>query len=379
VIIVGGGPVGLCLALCLAREGVACKVLEKRTDIDRHSKSLGIHPVSLELFDELAISEKFVQSGLKIFRGHAYADRKKLGTVSFENCPPPFNFILALPQYKTEEILQDELNRTDPGCLVRGATVRNVEQHPDSVTLRYLENGELKQLQASWVVGCDGKNSKVREEAGIRYTGKVYPDTYVMGDFTDNTRLESDAAVFLHRDGLVESFPLPDGMRRWVVKTDRYIDQPSRPTIERLINNRLNIDISKGEMSMISSFGVQHLLGNQFHNNRILLAGDSAHVVSPIGGQGMNLGWLTARRLSGILKNILDHPEETDRLLQRYSGQSRKVAGQVARRAEINMWLGRKQTFPLFRQILLRGIVNTPLRRLMARVFTMRGLGRWPI
>ncbi len=316
---------------------------------------------------------------MKIFRGHAYADRAKLGTVSFDSCPPPFNFILALPQYKTEEILQEELNRIDPGCLVRGATVRRMDQHSDTVTLSYLESGELKQFQASWMVGCDGKNSLVRKESGIEHTGQIYPDTYIMGDFTDNTQFGNDAAVYLHRDGLVESFPLPDGMRRWVVKTDRYMDQPARSAIERLLTDRLNIDISKGKMSMISSFGVQHFLSRQFHKNRILLAGDSAHVVSPIGGQGMNLGWLTARRLSGTLKSILDHPEKKERLLQQYTDRSRKISRQVARRAEINMWLGRKQTFPLFRRILLRSIVNTPLRRVMARVFTMRGLGRWPV
>ncbi len=329
----------------------------------------------MELFDELGIAEKFQQEGLKIYNGHAYADTRRVGTISFEDCPPPFNFILALPQYRTERILENELNSMDPACLERGAVVKSFKQNRDLVDIRYLSDGELKQTKASWFVGCDGKNSFIRKEARIEFKGKEYPDTYIMGDFTDNTSFGADAAVYLHRDGLVECFPLPDCMRRWVVKTESYTEKPSRKILEQLLKGRLDVDISGCKMKMISSFGVQHFLCNRFYRDRVLLAGDSAHVVSPIGGQGMNLGWITAGNLAKTLITILDQPGKTDRLLRKWSGQNRKIVRQVAKRAEINMWLGRKQHFPQFRKLLLQAIVNTPAKKRMARIFTMRGLG----
>jgi 2-polyprenyl-6-methoxyphenol hydroxylase-like FAD-dependent oxidoreductase len=356
-----------------------CKILEQRSEIDQHSKSLGIHPVSLELFDDLGIVESFIQEGLKIQYGHAFTDNKKVGTISFKDCAPPFNYILSLPQHKTERILEGILKNLDPDCLIRGAEVKNIHQHQESVAVTCMVNGETKELNTKWLAGCDGKHSLIRKKAEIEFQGKHYPDTYVMGDFTDNTDFGADAAVYLHRDGLVESFPLPEGERRWVIKTEKYVENPGRKIIDNLLMNRLNFDITNCEMSMISSFGVQHFLSETLYKNRILLAGDSAHVVSPIGGQGMNLGWMTAQNLGRTLIQVIKEPVHTNRLLRIFSARSRSVARQTGRRAEINMLLGRKQRFPYIRRLLIKGLVNTPISRLFARVFTMRGLGKWPI
>lgn len=379
MVIAGGGPVGLFLAICLLKSGIECRILEKRTEIDQHSKSIGIHPVSMELFNALGIEEKFLQEGLKIFNGHAYVNSKKAGTVSFESCPLPYNFILALPQNKTEEILENELKRIESGCLKRGTMVKSFSQNKDFVDIKYLSNGKLKQTRASWLVGCDGKNSVVRNSAGIKIHGKEYPDSYIMGDYTDNTKFGADAAVYLHRDGLIECFPLPGGMRRWVIKTDNYIENPSRKALEQILKKRLNVNISKCEMTMISSFRVQHFISSTFCKKRVLLAGDSAQVVSPIGGQGMNLGWITACNLAETLQMCLNRSDETNLLIGEWSDYSSKIGRQAARRAEMNMWLGRKQSFPLFRALLLRILINTPVQKLMSRIFTMRGLGKWPV
>jgi len=333
----------------------------------------------MELFEELGIAEQFLNAGLKIFNGHAYADNKRVGTLSFENCPPPFNFILSLPQNRTEKILENELKNIQPGCLVRGVKVQSFNQDSNFVEIKYLSDGTLKQIKASWLVGCDGKNSSVRKIAGIEYQDKEYPDTYIMGDFTDNTEFGSDAAVYLHRDGLIECFPLPGGIRRWVLKTDTYQEKPTRTSIQQLLNHRLKVDISLCDMTMISSFRVQHFLCSKFRHHRILLAGDSAHVVSPIGGQGMNLGWITARHLSRTLERIMDNPTEESQLLREWSDHDQKIVRQVARRAEMNMWLGRKQRFPFFRKLILKAMVNTPAQKFLSRLFTMRGLGKWPV
>jgi 2-polyprenyl-6-methoxyphenol hydroxylase-like FAD-dependent oxidoreductase len=199
-----------------------------------------------------------------------------------------------------------------------------------------------------------------------------------MGDYSDNTGFGPDAAVYLNRDGLIESFPLPDSRRRWVVKTDSYLEQPGRKILDNLVEERLNYSLDDQPNSMISSFGVQHHLAGTFHKGRILLAGDSAHVVSPIGGQGMNLGWITAANLAESLSAIRKNSSRREPILSNFSKISRSTAKTVAKRAEINMWLGRKRNFPLIRNLIARLIVNTPLQKKMAQMFTMRGLGgRW--
>ena len=374
VTIIGAGPVGLYLAGLLGKMEFSVTVLEKKTSIDRHSKSLGIHPVSLELFDEAGISEQFTRAGLAIKKGHAFIDDRKIGTVSFDTCPKPFNYILALPQYQTEEILEAWCKTIDHVTIHRGAALTLISEESEHVDISYSIGGSNETIRSNYLVGCDGKNSTARELAGIHFQGNSYPDTYIMGDYSDNTDFGPDAAVYLHKEGLIESFPLPDSNRRWVVKTEDYIENPTREMLDNLVLERLGHHLSGQDNVMISSFGVQHHLADKLSSGRVLLAGDSAHVVSPIGGQGMNLGWITASNLAKSLTAIRDKKGHTKAILDSFSKTSRSTAKTVATRAEINMWLGRKRRYPAIRNLIARVIVNTPLQRKMARMFTMRGL-----
>lgn len=377
IVIVGGGPVGLYLAGRLLQEGISCRILEKRTSIDKHSKSLGIHPVSLELFDKAGIVNSFLKDGLKITKGISFWNTQKLGEISFDYCPPPFPFILAIPQWITENILENWVKKLDSDALIRGAEVIDFSKDKESVDINYQSKNQTKSVRCRFLVGCDGKNSSVRTSAGIKFNGEAYPDFYIMGDFEDTTQFESDAAVFLHSDGLIESFPLPQGQRRWVVKTDEYIDNPSPEELASVVQERVQYNLYDSLNSMISSFGVQQYSAEKYAAQNILLAGDAAHIVSPIGGQGMNLGWLDAEEASSVLVKVLENPSEQNQLFSEYSDQRKRIARQVAKRAEMNMHLGRKEASNLPYKMLLTLALKTRISRLLAKIFTMRGLGSW--
>lgn len=381
VLIVGGGPVGLFLAICLLKEGIHCQVLEKRRDPIPDSRSLGIHPVSLELFDELGITDAFLESGLKIKKGIAHTGLKKLGEISFEQCPGPHNYILACPQFTTEKILRSELQKLNERALITGSEFLEFSKNNHSLNVSY-RSGEnkLHNVKANWLIGCDGKNSLVRQKASIHYSGKRYHDTYIMGDFDDTTDFGNDAAVFLPKDGLIECFPLPSGMRRWVIKTDSYINKPTQEDIATLVKDRLGYNLHSIESTMISSFGVQHFMAETFAKGRVILAGDAAHVVSPIGGQGMNSGWLDCREILRIFKENRHDSKVKDiepMTFNSYSEKQKKVVRKVARRAEINMALGRKRSIPALRNLFIQWVLRSPLKNKIAELFTMRGLEQW--
>lgn len=379
IAIVGGGPIGLFLGICLEKMGISTIILEKRTKPRSGSRSLGIHPVSLEIFQELGFADRFTRPGIKIFKGHAFANDKKLGTLSFQDCRKPFNHVLALPQYKTETILEEILAKINHSTLVRGAEVTGISQKKEHVEIEYLSEGQLQSIKSSYLIGCDGKDSFVREQANISYKGDTYPDTYIMGDFTDNTNFGSDAAIFLCDEGLIESFPLLNNKRRWVVKTKEYFSSVERDDIERRVKTRINHQLDGTKNVMLSSFGVQKLIAQPMVKHRSILVGDAAHIVSPIGGQGMNLGWLAAWDLAKSLNNLYEGNQEARNILQHFEKRRRKAARNAIRRSEMNMRLGRRSEFPIIRNSMVWLMVNSPLSQLMAKLFTMRGVERWII
>lgn len=374
ITIVGGGPVGLFLGICLSKQGIDCTILEQRAEPVQDSRSLGIHPVSLELFEKTGLVNEFLEKGISIKKGLAHNGDEILGSINFNQLEEPFNFILACPQFYTERILLAKFQELNPEGLISEATVTRVQQSDQEVSCWYQKARKEYCITSKYIIGCDGKNSLVRKETGILFEGRQYPDTYIMGDFDDNTSFENQAVVFLPKQGLIESFPLPDNMRRWVVKTDSYIDSPTPNILADFVKQRLGTELKSLKNTMISSFGVQSFSAENYFKDRVILCGDAAHVVSPIGGQGMNLGWIGAWLLAKALSKIKMNPEKETEFLSDYQKQLKKIVRKASRRAEWNMKIGRKQYFPYFRKILVQLILKTPLKKIALKVFTMKGL-----
>lgn len=375
VVIVGGGPVGLFMGICLHHYGIPCTILEQRTEVVKESRSLGIHPVSLELFEKLGIIDSFLETGIKVARGIAHDGKQELGEITFTKSSLPYQFILINPQFETERILREHFLKLCPDSLITGAEVTGLKDNFSFISLTVKNEDKELEIEAGYVIGCDGKNSFIRQAAEIQFQGKRYPDTYIMGDFEDSTKYGNDAVVYLPKDGLVECFPLPDGKRRWVVKTEEYISQPTPELVTELIEQRVGVQVDINTNTMVSGFGVSHYIADRFVKDRILLAGDAAHVVSPIGGQGMNLGWLDAWHLANVMsfcRGISKDLPIADLFV--YESKQRPMAKKVAKRAEMNMKLGRKSNVPILKKAIVKTMLKPPFDSKMANFFTMRGL-----
>lgn len=375
VIVVGGGPVGLYTALLLRQAGLDAVVLERRADRSSHSRAIGIHPPALRALAAGGIAEELRTRGVLIRDGVARSAGRHVGTVSFSTLPGEEKYVLAVPQAVTEEILERRLQEEFPGTVRRGVAVLSSRDHGDHVRTVVRSQGEDIVLEARIIVAADGARSSVRDGAGIRAPSRRYPDCYVMGDFLDGTDDGHDAVLYLETGGIVESFPLPGGIRRWVVRVGSPVERPTAEHLTALIRDRTGVAVDATTNSMLSAFEVQSRLAERFVAGRTVLVGDAAHEVSPIGGQGMNLGWLDAVRLVPIIAASLRDGDDVGARLAEYEKERRAQAALARRKAHLNMALGRPLPRPLLRPrnaVLAALIRNDAVHTGVARAFTMQ-------
>lgn len=380
VLIVGAGPVGLHLGALLLQQGVDVRILERRTERSDHSRAIGIHPPGLAALAQAGIGPALIRDGVHITAGVARSAGKDVTELHFDRLGNAYPFILALPQARTEALLEARVAELCPGALLRGLTVTAVHDAGTHVTLTAAPSAgagsggvENQTFTARLVVGADGAKSMLRRELGIATRGRNYPDTYLMGDFPDTGSDGSAAVLYLEPGGIVESFPLPGRLRRWVVHTDTLLDGAGAAELAGLIAERTGVVVPAGENSMLSAFGVRSRLATRMVAGRAALIGDAAHEISPIGGQGMNLGWLDAAALAPIIVAAL-RGERTGRRLEKFEHARLAAAAQASAQAWLNMALGRPgpASYLDIRHQLVRAAFGTQWPRdVVARRFSM--------
>ncbi|WP_125609821.1 FAD-dependent oxidoreductase [Specibacter cremeus] len=371
VVIVGGGPVGLCLAALLLRERHSVRVLERRGAPGTDSRAIGIHPPALHVLRDAGVHDALLREGVRVPGGVARSRGGVVGSVSFAASTPANPFVLTIPQARTEALLARRVDALDPRALVRGAVVVGLD---DGGQVTVSAGGRGMTYRARLVVGADGARSTVRAVAGIRVRGRDYPDSYLMGDFADTGDDGVLAVLYLEAGGIVESFPLPGGMRRWVAHTDTTLHGATAAQLATLIRRRTGVSLEPETNTMLSPFTTRVRRAERMVSGRIILIGDAAHEISPIGGLGMNLGWLDAAALAPVIGAALAG-HDPGPLLAAFDRTRRRAAGRAVRQSALNMALGRPLPGPVLaaRNAVLRQAFGAPwLNTLAARRFSMQ-------
>jgi 2-polyprenyl-6-methoxyphenol hydroxylase-like FAD-dependent oxidoreductase len=335
VIIVGAGPVGLHMGICLARQGISFAIYDKKPGPTTSSNAVGVNSRTLEIWRSLGFSDKAISRGLKVYGTSLHSDKKLINKIDFDIIESDFKFTLSLPQADTEKLLLEQLQAS--GHYINwNNELLELTQNENEVSAYFTTNTGERRVKAQWIIGCDGYKSVVRELSSISRDCHDLPLHFLMVDAEVKGAIAMDTInLLLHNHGLIFTIPMRNNVRVVAeISSDKKYKSLKNcdPQIFRNIIQERCPDMSIGRVDWSSAFYIHECLAINYRKGRVLLAGDAAHAHSPIGGQGMNTGLQDTWNLSWKLAMVI-HNQASEKLLDSYSQERRTIGLEVLKRS----------------------------------------------
>jgi 2-polyprenyl-6-methoxyphenol hydroxylase-like FAD-dependent oxidoreductase/quinol monooxygenase YgiN len=357
VLIVGAGPTGLTAAIELARRGIACRVIDKRTEPSAQAdRAIGIQCRTMEIWEDIGIAREAMDVGVWLSGQTVFVNGRKAHQIDWNFPELPYGH-LGLPQYETERLLANCL--TGHGVSIeRGVELCGLTQDAAGVTA-HVRRGEadIGPIRASYVVGCDGAQSAVRELLGLTFEGGMgmFPQLFMLGDVDmewsvpEGHLLRFVRLVDNELRGMLVCVPLR-GHRRYRIATlaprrlqeeiggpvppgfSREYAPPALADIQAAIDELAPAGTQASNLRWSSIFRIKHGIVDRYRVGRVFVAGDAAHLHPPAGGQGMNTGIQDAWNLGWKLA-LAVRGEAAPRLLDSYEAERRPAGKEIVDRA----------------------------------------------
>ncbi|KRP87308.1 hypothetical protein AOQ73_32740 [Bradyrhizobium pachyrhizi] len=335
VVIAGGGPTGLMLAGELALAGIDLAIVERRAGEDLiGARAGGLHARTIEVLDQRGIGDRFVALGTRhpavLFHSH-------LVPLEITDFPTRRNFTLGLRQNHIERLLGEWVGELAVP-IIRARDVTGFTQDDAGVDVE-LSDGQL--LRAQYLVGCDGGRSLVRKAAGIEFAGWDPTTSWLIAEA--EMAGEPEWGFRQHDTGTSAIGKADAGGRVRLVLAERQLGTDREPTL-RDVSEALvaayGTDFGIHSPGWISRFTDMTRQAVTYRKQRVLLAGDAAHVHPPMGGQGLNIGVQDAVNLGWKLAQVVKQIA-SDSLLDTYEAERHPVAARVLRNTMAHVALNR--------------------------------------
>jgi len=276
IAIIGAGPSGLSMAIFLSELGYNPKIFDKKHRISKYSKALGVNPKSLEIFKPFGITNKFLNNGRKMKAVNIWQADKHIYRNDFTKIKSDYPFMLIQPQKESEEILLEEVKS------------RGIKVEYNTEFIKFNKSGSKYTCQTTgkanlsnefdYLIGADGRRSKIREQLGIRYKGYRYDEEWELFDVELEMNVNPDEGhIRLFPEGGMIMIRLKDNIWRIAGNIKSIVNYIPRSSVV-------------GKVHWESKFRISHKVAKQLTKDNIVLIGDAAHLHSPVGARGMNLG-----------------------------------------------------------------------------------------
>jgi len=330
VLIVGAGPTGLMLANQLVRHGVRPMIIDRHPGPARETRALGVQARTLEIYQHLGLADAALALGKRATGANLWAEghlsaRIPLGDIGEGASPYPF--LLILGQDDNERLLGANLQKLGIEVQWNTELVGVTQGAEQASAMLKSPDGAPREVSASWVAGCDGARSAVRELTGIPFEGAPYEHVFFVADVVaEGGMVPDELNIYLWREGFHLFFPMR-GTDHWRAvgilpaplreKADLTFDE-----VVPSIRHEAGAELLFRQCTWFSTYRIHHRRAAQFRARRCFLLGDAAHIHSPVGAQGMNTGlqdaynlaWKLALVVSGRARTALLDSYEAERI-----------------------------------------------------------------
>jgi len=326
-LIIGAGPTGLVLALWLTKLGVKVRIVDKTAEPGTTSRALAVQARTLELYCQLDLTDAVLKLGHKVPAVNLWVKGEPVTRLPFERVGSdltPHPFLHIFPQDQHERLLVERLETVGVFVERRTELVSFTDEGERVIARLRDPEGREESCEASYIAGCDGARSTVRETIGTGFRGGTYRQMFYVADVEAAGRaLDGELHADLDEADFLAVFPLAGKGRARLIGTvrDERADRADTLTFQDVSDRAINhLKVDVRNVNWFSTYRVHHRVTEHFRKGRAFLLGDAAHIHSPAGGQGMNTGIGDAINLAWKLAAVL-RGDAPDQLLDSYEAE----------------------------------------------------------